>query len=45
MRLKLRAVSVPSFVTVDSELFNDSRGTDNRKTRKEAKVSRKKMES
>lgn len=35
MKIKLRTVSVPSFVIIDSDLFNDSRDTDNRKTRKE----------
>lgn len=34
LRIKLRTVSIPSFVTVDSELFIDSRDTDNRKTKK-----------
>lgn len=47
LRIKLRTVSIPSFVTVDSELFIDSRDTDNRKTKKKelGKSVQKKLES
>lgn len=34
-------LNVPSFVTVDSELFNDSRDIDNRKQEKRQKYSEK----